>query len=134
MMLRDSMRDGLIHVHGDGSVWRPWLALEDAVAAYEHALRLLPGIYNAAGGNQRIEDVAELIAAEAVTGCPKHVKIRRGCPGSDGRNYRVTSAKLAATGWAPHRTIEMFAREFFENPPSIEEMMSPAWYNLGRPT
>lgn len=134
MMLRDAVRAGVIHVHGGGTVWRPWLGLGDAVRAYEQALTLMPGIYNAAGENLRVYDVAEEIAAVSEHLCPKHVHVRYECAGGDGRDYRVNSERMLATGWDPTETIGAFAASFFKNPPTEEDMMNPAWYNLGRVT
>jgi len=78
-----------------GDVYRPMLDIQDAIRAYEQALALAGGIYNAITANWRIADLGERIAD--YFGADVHY-----VEGGVDRNYRADGSKL---GLEPTRTF-----------------------------
>lgn len=112
-----AMTQGRITVNNP-EIWRPVLAIEDAVAAYMsavHAPRGTSGIFNVGSGNWTVGNVARTVA--------NHIKKRYGRSVElvvnrvpDVRNYRVSTAKAARhLGFKPAGTIKSILRELDEN-------------------
>jgi len=131
--LKSGLRDGFLNLHNCGQIWRPMLAIEDAVQAYKLACDLdnIQGIYNVTSFNIRISEIA--IMVESVLrkhGYKCHFKLSSSKSGI--RNYRVTSEKFRRLGFNPKVTLEQ----------SIENMLievlansktdwdNPLYYNI----
>ena len=67
----------------------------------------MQGIYNAGFENISIRDIAEMAAKH--TGANIVIK-----PSNDPRSYRVSSAKLLATGFKPKKSVEHAIQEIVE--------------------
>jgi nucleoside-diphosphate-sugar epimerase len=112
-MFRSAQTDGKITVNNP-DIWRPILAISDAVEAYVLSVRAdknVSGIFNVSSGNFTVGDVAKRVAhyfkkrrgvdVEIVT---KHVP--------DVRNYRVSTKRaLRELGFKPRGSIESILDE-----------------------
>jgi nucleoside-diphosphate-sugar epimerase len=101
--LYSTLRNG-IQVFGDGSQWRPFLAVQDCARAFIHfaeASELDYLCYNIAHENLRVVDVAAIIKrinpALAIT----HLTVQD----PDRRNYRVSTARMRDVGFQPQVTV-----------------------------
>ena len=89
-------------VYGDGSNWRPFVHVRDAVEAYADALEWDPGAYNVGLDNFRIEDIAA--AVESTVGESVDVTYLR--EEDPGPSYHVDFEKVRRQGFEPEYTIE----------------------------
>ncbi|MGW4241172.1 aminotransferase class I/II-fold pyridoxal phosphate-dependent enzyme [Nocardia sp. NPDC004722] len=92
-----------IRVDGSGQQWRPLLHVEDAAHAFLHCAEAesLPpaAVFNVVADNVRVVELATAIAE--ATGAT----IRTSEGPDDARSYRLNGARLAATGYAPVRSL-----------------------------
>lgn len=105
--LKAGLKDGVLNLHNCGQVWRPMLAIEDAVQAYKLAsdYDISTGVYNVTSFNIRVSEIA--IVVQSVL--RKHnykCDFRLNTSKSGIRNYRVTSEKFRRLGWNPSVTLE----------------------------
>ncbi|MBI3884168.1 MAG: SDR family oxidoreductase [Opitutae bacterium] len=101
MLTMQALTKGRITVFG-GDQTRPNIHLQDMLRVYHHFLAHgldLPGIYNAGFENISIFDIADRVKRHV----PAVVIVT---PSNDPRSYRLSSAKLLATGFAPQHTVE----------------------------
>lgn len=109
MLTMQALRNGRITLFG-GEQTRPNIHLADMVRVYQHLLALgdrAPGIYNAGFENLSIREIAERITSRI----PAEVVITES---NDPRSYRLSSAKLLATGFEPRHSIDDAIRELQE--------------------
>lgn len=116
-LYKTAMTEGKITVNNP-EIWRPVLAIEDAVSAYvcaAHAPRKASGIFNVGSGNFTVGEVAEIVAGHIKKRHGKEVKLLvKHIP--DVRNYRISTAKAARElGFTPHGSIQSILRELDEN-------------------
>ncbi|MFB6141790.1 MAG: NAD-dependent epimerase/dehydratase family protein [Halorientalis sp.] len=107
-----ALTDRALTVYGDGSNWRPFVHVEDAARAYEHAA-LAPEawpetVYNVGSndGNYRISEVADLVR-EAV-GPVDVTYLEDEHPGP---SYHVNFDRLAETGFETEWTLREGVRD-----------------------
>lgn len=101
ILTMQAITKGRITVFG-GDQTRPNIHIKDMIRVYHHFLEKgmnLPGIYNAGFENISILDIANRVAQHL----PAEISVT---PSNDPRSYRLSSAKLQATGFAPKFTVE----------------------------
>jgi nucleoside-diphosphate-sugar epimerase len=100
-------------VYGDGSNWRPFIHVDDAARAYEHAAcrpeRWDQTVYNvgATGENYRIETVAQVIRDEVAP----DLDVAYLAEEDPGPSYHVDFERLSKTGFEPAYTLAEGVRE-----------------------
>lgn len=100
-----ALTKGVITVFGGAQV-RPNIHIDDLVDLYVFAMeRRLAGVYNAAFENLTIQQIAELVAARI----PSTITVRP--ESADPRSYRLNSAKLLGTGFAPKKNVAIAVGE-----------------------
>src|SRR6204780_5698635 len=90
-MFRTALHEGVIRINNP-SIWRPILAMEDAISAYIRVVEAhesISGIFNAASGNYTVGEVGDLVKAtiEERLGMSIHLVIKHI---QDFRNYKVS--------------------------------------------
>ncbi|MGW0252101.1 NAD-dependent epimerase/dehydratase family protein [Nocardia goodfellowii] len=105
-MTRDALLDGKIRLPGNGRQWRPLLHVADAAEAFVECLDLhgdrLPAVFNVAGRNHWMRQVADIVAAD----CDQApvVLVDEACDLRD--SVRVHSSQFTKlTGWIPEHTV-----------------------------
>jgi len=100
------------------SIWRPILALKDAVSAYLRALQAdysISGTFNIAYDNYTVGSVADIVKESVETLTDKQVSIDIQNV-QDVRNYKVTSEKAKTTlGFHPRHSVYDIANELVSN-------------------
>lgn len=131
-MFRHAMERGAITVNNP-AIWRPVLAMRDAVHAYACAVDAPPdasGVFNVASGNWTVGEVGEAVGARVgeLRGSPVTVE-SRAVP--DLRNYRVrTDRARAVLGFAPGETVETIVADLWANRDRFADFGNPAYHNI----
>jgi nucleoside-diphosphate-sugar epimerase len=107
---KDAFRDGVLYLHGGGTMWRPLVAIGDVAEAHLRALEapldsVRGQIFNVVHANLQIRSLAELVAhAHALR--RRHVRIEDAPLPKLVRDYRRSNRKLAdVLGFAPEVTV-----------------------------
>lgn len=131
-MYMSAMTKGAITVNNP-RIWRPLLAIEDAVAAYRLAVALpydISGTFNIASGNFQIGTVAKHVAGYL----KRHLKVDVPVLEkelAEARDYRVTCAKARKElGFMPHGTIESILKELHTHYPKGFDFNQEHLYNI----
>jgi nucleoside-diphosphate-sugar epimerase len=94
MTLR-AWRDGVIYVMGGGEQWRPFICIDDVIAAFIHAVEdAIPGTYNIGHENLTIKDVSKIVKEKI-----SKVKIHSIPDDVDKRSYHIAFARAADCGF-----------------------------------
>jgi len=100
------------------SIWRPILAIEDAVGAYIRAIQAdqsISGIFNVASGNYTVGDVADIVWKKLTTKFNLDIEMEINNV-QDFRNYKVSAQKAQAIlGARFHGSVEAIVDELAEN-------------------
>jgi nucleoside-diphosphate-sugar epimerase len=113
MLTMHALTRGRITVFGGAQV-RPNIHLDDLVDLYLFLIdRRLSGVFNAGFENLTVRQIADFIASRV----PAAVVVE---PSDDPRSYRLSSARLLETGFAPTRSVAT----------AVDELA--AAYRLGR--
>lgn len=124
-MTYHALTKGTVSVDGDGTQWRPFLHVRDAVRAFITCLQLPDDeiahpAYNVVGENLRVRDLAELVSRE-FDGIP--VQLRGATP--DARSYHVNGELFTIdTGFTPSYTVAdaiTEVRSYLEAPGRLAE-------------
>jgi nucleoside-diphosphate-sugar epimerase len=95
-MYKSAITEGVVRVDNP-DIWRPILAITDAVVAYEQALladRSVRGVFNISSGNFTIGEIGRHIAERLAESYRVPVRVETSAKPSL-RNYRVSTAKAA---------------------------------------
>ena len=124
LLTMQAISKGEITVLG-GEQTRPNIHIDDITDLYLFLLDHpeIQGIYNAGFENISIRQIAEMAAK--LTGAKITIK-----PSNDPRSYRVSSAKLLATGFKPRKTVEHAIRELVSAFKSGQIADEDRYYNL----
>ncbi|QCS44889.1 NAD(P)-dependent oxidoreductase [Natrinema versiforme] len=101
------LTDRPLTIYGDGENWRPFIHVQDAARAYEHAAvfpeRWPRDLYNVGRTDQnfRIEDIARIVRQEL--GCDLEIVYLE--DEQPGPSYHVEFDRLAETGFEPEWTL-----------------------------
>ena len=131
-MFKCALRDGNITINNP-SIWRPILAVEDAVSAYTRAIEAheaISGIFNITSGNYTVGEVGDLVKNEIeeqlnvhINLTIKHIK--------DVRNYKVNFEKAKnVLSFHPRHDVRSIVRGLVRNKERFSDWDNPAYYNI----
>jgi len=124
LLTMQALTTGNITVLG-GSQTRPNIHIDDITDLYIFLLDRsdIQGIYNAGFENISIIDIANMVAEQ--TNAAITTK-----PSNDPRSYRVSSAKLLATGFSPKKTVSHAINEITQAYKTGQLVDDDRFYNL----
>jgi len=131
-MFKTALTENRIQVNNP-AIWRPILAVQDAVSAYVRAIESSPGIsgvFNIASGNYTVGEIADYVAegVERYLGITPVLDIR---DHQDFRNYKVDIAKARnVLSYKPRHTIVDIVRELVETRDRFSDFDNPSYYNI----
>lgn len=115
------------------SIWRPILAIEDAVAAYNRAIQAdqsISGVFNVASGNYTVGNVADIVYSYLTKkfGVAIDLEIKNI---QDFRNYKVSAQKAQEVlGARFHGSVESIVEELADNFPPDFNFDQDEFYNI----
>jgi nucleoside-diphosphate-sugar epimerase len=131
-MFRTAMHEGVIRIDNP-SIWRPILAIEDAITAYIRAIEAhesISGIFNIASGNYTVGEVGDLVKAEieSLLGVRVGLRIRHV---QDFRNYKVSSEKAKdLLSFHPQHDVRAIVRQLVAERSKFSDWENPSYYNI----
>jgi nucleoside-diphosphate-sugar epimerase len=131
-MFRTAMQDGVITINNP-SIWRPILAMEDAISAYVRVIEAhesISGIFNIASGNYTVGEVGDLVKAEIEQQLELKVNlvIRHQ---QDFRNYKVSFEKAKnVLSFHPQHDIRAIVRQLLKVMDKFSDWNNPVYYNI----
>jgi nucleoside-diphosphate-sugar epimerase len=131
-MFRTAIADGRIVVRNP-AIWRPVLAIRDAVAAYVRALEAasdVSGVFNVASDNYTVGELGDRVkeAVEARLGHRIDLQIH---DEHDLRSYKVSTEKAnRVLGFHPRHDVLSIVDELFAHLPDFEDFDDPNYYNI----
>lgn len=131
-MFRTAVADGRIVVRNP-AIWRPVLAIQDAVAAYLRAIEASPevsGVFNVASDNYTVGELGDRVK-EAVEERLGHRIDLRIHDEHDLRSYKVSTAKATRVlGFHPRHDVLSIVEDLFEHWPDFQDFDHPRYYNI----
>lgn len=131
-MFRTALADGRITVRNP-AIWRPVLAIRDAVAAYVRALEAAPdvsGVFNVASDNYTVGELGDRVK-EAVEARLDHRIDLSILDEHDLRSYKVSTDKATRVlGFHPRHDVLSIVEELFAHLPDFEDFDNPLYYNI----
>ena len=131
-MFRTAMHEGVIRIDNP-SIWRPILAMEDAITAYIRAIEAhesISGIFNIASGNYTVGEVGDLVKAEieSLLGVRVDLLIRHV---QDFRNYKVSFEKAKdLLSFHPQHDVRAIVRQLVAERSKFSDWENPSYYNI----
>ena len=131
-MFKCAVRDGLITVNNP-AIWRPIISIADATDAYVRAIEAnegISGIFNIAGGNYTVGEVADLVkdAVGRYLGVKVKLQINHR---EDFRNYKVSIEKAEnVLSFHPGHGVEAIVVDLAANAAKFSDWDNPAYYNI----
>ena len=131
-MFRTAMHEGVIRIDNP-SIWRPILAMEDAITAYIRAIEAhesISGIFNIASGNYTVGEVGDLVKAEieSLLGVRVGLRIRHV---QDFRNYKVSFEKAKdLLSFNPQHDVRAIVRQLVAERSKFSDWENPSYYNI----
>jgi nucleoside-diphosphate-sugar epimerase len=131
-MFCTAMQDGVIRINNP-SIWRPILAMEDAISAYIRVIEAhesISGIFNIASGNYTVGEVGDLVQAEIgqQLGAKVNLVIRHL---QDFRNYKVNFERAKnVLSFHPQHDIGSIVRQLVREMDRFSDWNNPAYYNI----
>jgi nucleoside-diphosphate-sugar epimerase len=131
-MFRAAMQDGVITINNP-SIWRPILAMEDAISAYIRVIEAhesISGIFNVTSGNYTVGEVGDLVKAEIeqTVGSKINLVIRHV---QDFRNYKVNFDKAKnVLSFHPQHDIRAIVRQLLNQMDRFSDWHNPLYYNI----
>ena len=131
-MFRTATHDNVLRVNNP-SIWRPILAMQDAVAAYIRAVECsheISGLFNVASGNFTLGELADYVddALRNLLGIRARLEILHI---ADIRNYKVSTERAQnILSFKPRSTIVDIVRDLVEHRADFEDVDNPAYYNI----
>ena len=131
-MFMSAVRDKEITV-SNPAIWRPILALQDAVSAYVRAVEAperVSGVFNIASGNYTVGEVADYVQAGVRDSLGINPKITINHI-QDFRNYKVTSDKAERMlSFKAKHTVEDIISELAEHLEEFGDFSDSKYYNI----
>jgi len=131
-MFKCAVQDGVITVNNP-SIWRPILAMRDAVDGYVRAVEAAPdisGIFNIASGNYTIGEVADYVAegVKEYMGVTATIHVKH-IP--DLRNYKVSWEKARnVLAFHPRYDVKHIVKELADNIDRFRDFDNSQYYNI----
>ncbi len=131
-MFKTSIAEKQITVNNP-SIWRPILAIGDAVQAYVKAIQLdnnISGIYNVASGNFTVGEIADTVKLELKTRLGFDIPIKTKNI-YDKRNYKVSIQKAKdVLHFEPAESIKTIVDDLYKNLDKFRDFDNPNYYNI----
>ena len=131
-MFKTALTEGVITVNNP-SIWRPILAIQDAVSAYIRSVEAhydISGIFNITSGNYTIGEVADYVQEAVFTHKRLQTKIHIKHI-QDFRNYKVSTEKAhKVLSFRPKHSIEDIVKDLFEHLETFHDFENPGYYNI----
>ena len=131
-MFKCARRDGVITINNP-TIWRPILAIEDAISAYTRAIEAhekISGIFNVASGNYTVGEVGDLVRAEI----ENHLGVKVGLTirhVQDVRNYKVSIERAKnVLSFHPRHDVQSIVRDLLKHQDDCSDWDNPAYYNI----
>jgi nucleoside-diphosphate-sugar epimerase len=131
-MFKCALRDGAITIDNP-TIWRPILAIDDAVTAYVRAIEAheeISGIFNIASGNYTVGEVGDQVKAEVEErlGAKVGLTIRHV---QDVRNYKVSIEKAKnVLSFHPRHDVRSIVGDLIKHKNEFSDWDNPAYYNI----
>lgn len=131
-MFKSAVLDKMITVNNP-AIWRPILAIQDAVSGYVRAVEApqeISGVFNIASGNYTVGEVADNVklGVKEFLGIDAGITIKHI---QDFRNYKVSCDKAKnVLSFKPRFDVEGIVRELAENVRAIGDMNDSRYYNI----
>jgi nucleoside-diphosphate-sugar epimerase len=131
-MFRTALHEETITIHNP-AIWRPILAIEDAITAYIRAVEAhetISGIFNIASGNYTVGEVGDLVKTEIERQLGVKVKllIRHL---QDFRNYKVSFEKAKnVLSFHPQHDIRAIVCQLVKEMSKFSDWENPMYYNI----
>ena len=131
-MFKTALDQGKIVVNNP-AIWRPILALQDAVSAYVRAIEIDPevsGIFNIASQNYTVGEIADSVkeVVERNTGRAIPLEIKHL---QDFRNYKVDTGKAQRVlSFKARHDVEAIVEDLFANRERFADLTNPSYYNI----
>jgi len=131
-MFRTAMQEGTITIKNP-SIWRPILAMEDAISAYIRVIEAhesISGIFNIASGNYTVGEVGDLVKAEIEQqlGAKVNLVIQHLL---DFRNYKVSFEKAKnVLSFHPQHDVRAIIRQLVKEMDKFSDWNNPVYYNI----
>ncbi len=131
-MFKTALTEGRIVVNNP-SIWRPILAIQDAVSAYVRAVEAsyeISGIFNVASGNYTVGEIADYVKAaiQEKLGRSVDLEIKNL---TDFRNYKVAIDKaVRVLSFKPQHDVDSIVGDLVSNLSSFEDFDNPLYYNI----
>lgn len=131
-MYKTAVTEDVIRIDNP-AIWRPILAISDAVVAYEHALTAAPdvsGVFNISSGNFTVGDIGKRIAERLAERANLHPRLEIGNQ-QNYRNYRVSTKKAESIlGISFKGTVESIVDEVYEKVGTSIDFTDDRYYNI----
>lgn len=131
-MFRTALNEGIITINNP-SIWRPILAIEDAITAYIRVIEAhesISGIFNIASGNYTVGEVGDLVRAEIHQQLGKKIDLTIRHL-QDFRNYKVSFEKAKnVLSFHPQQDVRAIVRQLVQEMHRFSDWQNPAYYNI----
>jgi nucleoside-diphosphate-sugar epimerase len=131
-MFKAALRDGVITINNP-TIWRPVLAIEDAISAYIRAIEAherISGIFNVTSGNYTVGEVGDLVKHEI----EEHLSVKVGLTirhVQDVRNYKVNFEKAKnVLSFHPQHDVRGIIGHLIKHKDKFSDWDNPVYYNL----
>lgn len=131
-MFRTAIKEKVITINNP-SIWRPVLAMDDAISAYIRVIEAhesISGIFNIASGNYTVGEVGDLVKAEVEQqyGGKINMTIRHM---QDFRNYKVSFEKAKnVLSFHPQHDVRSIVRQLTMELGRFSDWDNPLYYNI----
>lgn len=134
-MYKNALTEGVIRVDNP-DIWRPILAITDAVRAYKSALtapQAVHGVFNVSSGNFTVGEIGDAIANRLQEQYRTKVRVETDSKPSL-RNYRVSTEKAASElGITFEETLETVVDDLYEHiGTELKDADDDQYYNVRR--
>jgi len=131
-MFKSALQNGTITINNP-SIWRPILAIEDAISAYVRAIEAhesISGIFNIASGNYTVGEVGDLVKSEIeqqldvkINLIIRHIQ--------DLRNYKVSFEKARnVLSFHPRHEVRCIVQHLIRNLKGFSDWDNPRYSNI----
>lgn len=131
-MFKTAVTEKVIRVNNP-AIWRPILAMQDAVSAYVRAIECsasISGVFNIASGNFTLGELADQVhdGVQEFVGIDAKLDIRHV---HDLRNYKVSFEKAGnILSYKPRSSVVDIIRDLVEHRQEFEDFDNPRFYNI----
>jgi nucleoside-diphosphate-sugar epimerase len=131
-MFRTAVQKQLIKINNP-SIWRPILAMEDAISAYIRVIEAhesISGIFNIASGNYTVGEVGDLVKAEVEQQLDVKINLEIHHM-QDFRSYKVSIEKAKnVLSFHPQDDVRAIVRQLIKEKNKFSDWDNPVYHNI----